>query len=649
MMVSGDVIRSMEDAKRLYFDHPLFAASVHAGLNCENCHGSIDVLPHPPDLPDPNCDGCHAGVAQSYLVGAHAIARTEKQADAPDCWDCHSNHDILPPTDRNSMTYPLNVLKVCGDCHSQHTSMPDVPGTGSELVENYLDSVHGQGIQAAGLAVAANCPDCHRAHDVLPSSNPASSVHRDNIPATCGACHVGVEEEFIQSVHAEVWRNGGSNGDLKPPVCSVCHTAHRITNVNTPAFNRDIVEECGHCHADMYATYRESYHGQVQRLGSRRAARCSDCHGAHKVLAIDNPDSMASAERKLDTCQSCHPGVRPSFAEFIPHANHRDPKYPLLYGIWLYFVIIISATFTFFGIHTILWFIRSFVERVRNGGGHHHDPTAKHYRRFSATERFVHGLVITSFMGLTITGLPLKFSDQPWAVTIMKALGGVNAAGVLHRIFACLMLVYICIHGVMVTSWVLRNLKEGKKGWLFGPDSMLPRWKDATDMLGMFKWFLGIGPLPKFDRWTYWEKFDYWADAVGTVIIGGSGLVLAFPVAVSYILPGWAFNAAMIIHGYEALLAIGFIFTMHFFNAHLRVEKFPTDTVIFTGQISEQEFKEERPEQYARLVEEGRLEDYLVPAKSNASIRIVKILGLMLLFIGLTLVTGIIWAGLSSL
>jgi cytochrome b subunit of formate dehydrogenase len=221
-------------------------------------------------------------------------------------------------------------------------------------------------------------------------------------------------------------------------------------------------------------------------------------------------------------------------------------------------------------------------------------------------------------------------------------------AGILHRFFACVMFTYVFIHLTVVAKWAFGQIKAGKKGWLFGPESMLPRWKDLRDIIGMFKWFVGLGPLPKFDRFTYWEKFDYMADAFGTVVIGGSGLLLAFPIASSYLLPGWMFNVAMIIHGYEALLAIAFIFTIHFFNAHLRLQKFPMDMVVFTGEISEHEMQEERPLEYERLKEEGRLEELLVAPKSPAYSRRIRILGIGLLLIGLILVALIIWAGLSG-
>ena len=118
---------------------------------------------------------------------------------------------------------------------------------------------------------------------------------------------------------------------------------------------------------------------------------------------------------------------------------------------------------------------------------------------------------------------------------------------------------------------------------------------------------LGSGRSPTFDRWTYWEKFDYWAVFWGMAIIGGSGLLLWFPVFFGRLLPGWMFNIAALVHGEEALLAVGFIFTIHFFNGHLRPEKFPMDTVIFTGRISEHELKDERAVEYERSPREGAL------------------------------------------
>jgi cytochrome b subunit of formate dehydrogenase len=126
-------------------------------------------------------------------------------------------------------------------------------------------------------------------------------------------------------------------------------------------------------------------------------------------------------------------------------------------------------------------------------------------------------------------------------------------------------------------------------------------------MIQHFGWFLGLASRPRFDRFSYWEKFDYWAVFWGMAIIGISGFMLWFSGFFARFVPGWFFNVALIVHSEEALLAVCFIFAIHFFNTHLRPEKFPMDLVIFTGRVSEEELREERPVEYERLAREGGL------------------------------------------
>jgi cytochrome b subunit of formate dehydrogenase len=165
----------------------------------------------------------------------------------------------------------------------------------------------------------------------------------------------------------------------------------------------------------------------------------------------------------------------------------------------------------------------------------------------------------------------------------------------------------------------------------------------------MFRWFFVGGKKPPLDRWTYWEKFDYMAEVGGSGIIGFSGLLLWFPEFFSKFLPGWVFNIATIVHGYEALLAIGFIFTIHFFNAHLRLEKFPVDDVMFTGRIPEEEFKDERGAEYERLAATGELEQLRVAPPPAWYRPLAVAAGVLAMAIGTTLVVLIILAGLGWL
>ncbi len=230
------------------------------------------------------------------------------------------------------------------------------------------------------------------------------------------------------------------------------------------------------------------------------------------------------------------------------------------------------------------------------------------YKRFNAYHRILHVAMAVSFIGLVASGMPIKYSNAPWAMWLTKLLGGYQGAALIHRICAVITFGYFAAHigYVLYYIGVVRKFRFN----VIGPESMVPWIKDVEDIINNFKWFFGVGPRPKHDMWTYWEKFDYWAVFWGVGMIGVSGLFLWFPAFFGRFFPGWAFNVATVIHSDEALLASGFIFTIHYFNTHLRPEKFPMDTVIFTGRLALNELQHERPLEYQRLVDEKRLEEY---------------------------------------
>jgi cytochrome b subunit of formate dehydrogenase len=652
VMVAPGTSPSTAPATRpgLFVDATKLAGSIHGPLACTDCHAAARTLPHAQRMPAPTCDGtCHIKPTGDFAQGAHAAALARGDPQAPTCVTCHGGHDILPKRERASRTYPLNVVKVCGDCHQKHLAKAPGQDDGHHQVQEYLESVHGKAV-TGGLAVAATCADCHGNHRILPGSDPRSSVHRDNIPNTCGQCHVGVSETYATSIHGEKL----AKGDPKAPVCTDCHTAHSIARTNTPAFMLDIVNECGTCHSQnpgssrktsFYDTYRQSYHGQVTRLGVTRAARCSDCHGAHDIRRIADPQSRLNGEHRIETCRHCHADASPKFALFQPHADFHDKeRYPLLHAVWLYFVVMMSLSFGFFGLHSVMWFGRSLIERVRHGPHPKFQINGHAIQRFNRVDRVNHAFVILTFFGLALTGLPLIYSDKPWAMSLANLFGGIAAAGILHRIFAIMLVGNFVVHGVGV---VRRFKKYSIRAMLFGPTTLLPRPKDFTDCLGMIRWFFVGGQKPRFDRWTYWEKFDYTAEVGGSLIIGLSGLLLWFPLFFAQYMPGWIFNIATVVHGYEALLAVGFIFTIHFFNAHLRLEKFPVDDVMFTGRLSEEEFKHERAVEYERLVAEGKIAALRVKPPPHWYRIVAVAVGVVAMAIGTTLVALIVLAALK--
>jgi cytochrome b subunit of formate dehydrogenase len=268
--------------------------------------------------------------------------------------------------------------------------------------------------------------------------------------------------------------------------------------------------------------------------------------------------------------------------------------------------------------------------------------TGKYYMRFTRTDRVTHALMIVSFFGLVLTGVPLRFSYAPWARPLMELLGGTQTAGLIHRICGVITFLYAGLHVAVLVSRFFKA--QSKKLFFFGPRSMIPRGKDGQDVVAMVKWFFGRGPRPQFDRYNYLDKFDYWAEVWGVFAIGGSGLLLWFPTFFSLFLPGWIFNVATIIHGIEALIALGFIFTIHFFNVNLRPEKFPIDLVMFTGRAREEYFIEEHPIEYEREKAAGRLAELEVEPPTRAFYLWSLVGGFAALFIGLSTVGLILYA-----
>ncbi len=255
-------------------------------------------------------------------------------------------------------------------------------------------------------------------------------------------------------------------------------------------------------------------------------------------------------------------------------------------------------------------------------------------RRFTPAQRYMHAVLFTSFLGLAATGLPLRFSESMWARALSRLVGGFGAILFMHKFFAIILSIAFLIH---VKEIIQRGIINREKGIFWGPTSMVANWKDVKDVIAHMRWFIGLGPKPEFERYAYWEKFDYWAVFWGMVVIGFSGYAMWFAPFFAHFLPGWALNAVLVIHSEEALLAILFIFSIHFVNTHIRPDSFPMDMVIFTGVESEEEFKHKRTLEYKRMQAAGKLEARLGEAPGSYQVRFSKIVGFIAIFIGLTL------------
>jgi len=535
---------------------------------------------------------------------------------------------------------------VCLGCHGNVSfAMPSADG---EMRTLYVDkgqfehSVHGKFLQ---------CVQCHQNATQIPHQNIAKTrlEWRQSIPRMCEACHSNQVQQYLNSVHG---RELEQNGNARAAVCSNCHTAHNIEPTVTDSIKLAIIQNCGGCHEANYKSYKDTFHGQVTTLGYAHTAKCFDCHGSHDIQRVNDPASTVYPANRLQTCRKCHVGATAGFATFQPHATTNDfSRYPYTWLASKMMLLLLGGTFAFFWTHSLLWLYREYKDREQHKTRPHVRTDelslpGQYYQRWSAAWRLAHLVFALSIIVLILTGMTLFYADTGWARAVQNALGGPRVMGVVHRICAVVFVSIFFGHLIYVASRIVRNWHSFR--W-FGPYSLIPNWQDIKDIFAMFTWFIGRAPRPVFDRWTYWEKFDYWAPFWGVTIIGVSGAMLWFTNLTAQYLPGWVFNVATIFHGEEAFLAAGFLFTVHFFNNHWRPENFPLDIQMFTGAMPLEKFKQDHTLEYNRLVQTGELNNYLVEAPSRPMTLGSKVLGFALMAIGFVLLVLILIGFIDSL
>lgn len=551
------------------------------------------------------------GLAFAVNSGVASAADAVEKPDAAACLACHGNEGFAMPG-ADGKPRNLHVAK-----------------------EKFEKSVH---------AKLLTCVDCHQDNAQVP--------HKEGkrAKAECGTCHSAVKDEYLQSVHGQAVV---AKHNPNAASCTSCHTAHEVVSPKTDAFQLAVTQACGTCHQDRSRSFKDTYHGKIDSLGYTHTAKCFDCHGNHGILSAKNPKSSVHPDNRLQTCQKCHAGATPGFVTYEPHANTGDfERYPYTWLASKFMFGLLAGTFAFFWTHTLLWFYREYRERKEGKTRTLVMPealpqaTGKVYQRFSLMWRIAHLVFAISLMILTLTGMSVLYASSAWAPVVMQFLGGPQVAALIHRTFASVFIVVFIGHIIYIAVRLGRRWRTFN--W-FGSDSLVPNLQDLWDIIAMFKWFFGMGPRPVFDRWTYWEKFDYWAPFWGVSIIGVSGAMLWFPNVTAAYLPGWVFNVAAIVHSEEAILAVVFLFTVHFFNNHLRPDKFPLDIVMFTGAFTLEEFRREHTVQYNRLVANGELAKYLVDAPSKPMTLGSKILGFTLMACGFILLALVVSGFVGSI
>ena len=575
----------------LYVDESKLKHSIHGDLfACVDCHKDVKSLTHDTAPRKVRCAECHTDAQEAY---SHSLHASTYRAGGPgaNCQDCHGGaHEVLAAADAKSPVNHANIPVTCGRCHGQKFLMEST-GESAQPFISYQDSVHGRAVEN-GSTKAAVCTDCHGTHEILPANNPKSPIYKFNVPATCGKCHSAVENTFMQSIHGQ----GIARGNGLAPVCTDCHGIHSIKSpVNTNAavsgknVSRDI---CARCHegvrlsqefgvpGNRVTTYFDSYHGLAAQGGSVVAANCSSCHGVHNILPSSDPRSTVNKANLDATCGQCHKGVTQKFTLTPVHLG--DGIHPKDIGSiavrWIrliYVVLILVVIGVMFLHNAIIWRSKAVARRAMQ------NPMMF---RMTANQRWQHLILLTSFIVLVITGFALKFPNS-WIAALLGNGNGEKLRSIIHRI-AGVALIGAGIYHI----FYLAMAKEGRRLIL----DIAPRPRDAFDAWATMRYYLGLSKeKPKFGRFNYAEKAEYWALVWGTGLMAVTGVMMWAKVWVGDLLARWWVDVATAIHFYEAILATLAIVVWHFYQVFFDPDVYPMNWAWWDGKMPVEHYRHE--------------------------------------------------------
>ncbi|MGA3080087.1 MAG: cytochrome b/b6 domain-containing protein [Terracidiphilus sp.] len=574
----------------LYVDESKLKHSIHGDMfACVDCHKDVKSLVHEATPEKVRCAQCHTDAQEAYSHSLHAKAY---RAGAPgaNCQDCHGGaHEVLSADDAKSPVNHANIPNTCGRCHGQKFLM-ESNGQSAQPFLSYQESVHGHATEN-GSKKAAVCTDCHGSHQILSASDAQSPIYKFNVPATCGKCHAAIKDTFTQSIHGQAIARG--NG--LAPVCTDCHGIHSIkahVDPASPVAEQNVSKDtCARCHegvrlsqefgvpGNRVTSYFDSYHGLATEGGSLVAANCASCHGAHNILPSSDPRSTINRANLDATCGKCHAGVTQKFTVTKVHLDGGPSKdigtvtVRWVRGFYLSLIfLVIGAMFLH---NAIVWRSKAMARRAMQ------NPMMQ---RMSVNQRWQHLILLTSFIVLVITGFALKFPNS-WIAELLGNGNGEKLRSITHRVAGV-----ILIGAGIYHIFYLAMAREGRR--LIR--DFAPRPKDAFDAIGTMRFYLGLSKeRPKFGRFSYAEKAEYWALVWGTALMAVTGIMMWAKVATGNLLARWCVDVATAIHFYEAILATLAIVVWHFYQVFFDPDVYPMNWAWWDGRMPAEHYRHE--------------------------------------------------------
>ncbi len=621
-LIAVDCVSCHEDTAKKHAFHPRLATQpvpLGEDTSCVACHGKHDVAAVKSaafafnDGPQADsCGRCHTAAREHFGASAHGRAFAAKQSNAPDCLSCHRAAVVAITPAKLTLTQKLAQTKQCEACHVGKENVADHALRGAKFVGSFDQSVHCAAL-LAGQVGAANCVDCHGAHEMNRAMAASAKVNKLHVADTCAKCHVQTAREFNGSVHAAALRKG----NVDSAACTDCHGEHNIrkhTDPLSPVSAKNVAQEvCANCHASLkltqkyglpstsFQTFTDSYHGLAVRGGSVEVVNCASCHSSHAIKSQQDPTSTIHPSHLVATCGQCHPGANTRFAVGKVHvspeaAGGADGNSPILYLISSVYVILIVAVIGGMFIHNALDFLKKIRRKLAMQKGLVAEPHVAHrlYLRMTVHERWQHAVLMISFTLLVVTGFALRYPESWWVVGLRNlSVRAFEWRGWMHRIAGVVMLA----SGL----WHFGYLAFTQPGRALFRD-IFPRWRDVTDPIAVVKYNLGLAPTkPAFDRFCYIEKAEYWAMMWGTFLMGLTGAFLWFENTSIGLFTKLGFDISRTVHFYEAILATLAIIVWHFYFVIFNPDVYPMNLAWLTGRMSEGEMLEEHPLQLEKI------------------------------------------------